>query len=82
MAERTFIGFGFALNFARDQAEREAACFATDEHGTFLIFHLVPRMVCMSLLDSRAGDVLSSSRWKSLKNLVTARDGGYDTFSA
>jgi hypothetical protein len=47
-----------------------------------LIFHLVPRMVCLSLLDSRAGDVLSSSRWKSLKNLVTARDGGYDPFSA
>ena len=42
MAEWAFIDFGFALNFARDQAEREAACFATDEHGTFLIFHLSP----------------------------------------
>ena len=69
MPERTFIDFGCAFNFARDQAEREAACFATDEHGTFSIFHLVPRKVCVVSIKIRArGDVLSSSRWKSLKN--------------
>src|SRR5262245_7015623 len=67
MPERTFIDFGCVFNFARDQAEREAACFATDKHGTFSIFHLAPRKICVALSDSRAGDVLSSSRWKSLK---------------